>query len=363
MHVFLDTNVFFNNWFLTDVRFKLLSHYLNNEEKSLLLSELVVNEVNNKREQEALVTINELNKNIKQLSFLNPSDGELPTCFQELTPYNIRDLLGANIYDVIDIPYDSIEQTTVVSRALKSTKPFTSGEKGYRDTLIWLSFLKYVKDNNIEGDIAFITANSSDFFKKKGAVAFHSSLQEDIESHGISNRIIPFNSLHNFLESSVNKIENSINKQEFLDDNEHYLIDKTIEFVEGLADSDLSKFLDTPNFHTKLPHIKEIQAEIFEGLEDPEIYSVHELPSNKVYVDSLFEMRGLTFNIVIDINDYRRNADFIEQLYGLYNIDLDTDKSIAVLGFSGRVKIKAAVEYHLKENDITDVSIEEIYYA
>jgi len=30
-----------------------------------------------------------------------------------------------------------------------------------------LSFLKYLKDNSITGDVAFITDNKSDFLKKK----------------------------------------------------------------------------------------------------------------------------------------------------------------------------------------------------
>jgi len=222
--------------------------------------------------------------------------------------------------------------------------------------------LKHIKDNKIEGEIAFITANSSDFFSKN-EVKFHPTLKEDIKNQGIKNKIVPYNSLYSFLEKSVNKIENSINKQEFLDDNDSYLMDKTVKFVEGLSGTNLAKFLDTPNFHTKLPNIKEIQAEIFEGIEDPEIHSVHELSKDIVYVDSLFEMRGLTFNILIDINDYRTNKDFIDNLYGLYDIELDTENDIATLGFCGKVSIKAAVEYNLKTNNISDLSIEEIYFA
>jgi galactose mutarotase-like enzyme len=55
----------------------------------------------------------------------------------------------------------------VVKRAIKLVKPFTGQEKGYRDTLIWLSFLSYLKDNDIEGDVAFITNNKHDFFEVK----------------------------------------------------------------------------------------------------------------------------------------------------------------------------------------------------
>ena len=52
MKVFLDTNAFYNNWFVDNANFKLLFHYLNNEEFDLLLSNLVAQEVNNIRERE-----------------------------------------------------------------------------------------------------------------------------------------------------------------------------------------------------------------------------------------------------------------------------------------------------------------------
>ena len=49
MKVFLDTNVFHNDWFMNNANFKSLFHFLNNEVHELILSKLVVQEVENNR--------------------------------------------------------------------------------------------------------------------------------------------------------------------------------------------------------------------------------------------------------------------------------------------------------------------------
>ena len=363
MSVFLDTNIFFNNWYVTNLNFKLLFHYLANEGHTLLLSEVVVKEVNNKREQQATELISELLSKLKKLNYLNEKPLKLPKEINEIQPYDIRDILGCKAEHIDDISFNNIEHEEVVERALKSVKPFTSGEKGYRDTLIWLSFLRYLKENSVKGDVAFITANATDFFVNNNKeLQFHSSLQNDIDSFELECKIIPFNSLHSFLSTSVDKIENSINKNSFLDDNESFLMEETVSFIESLEGSRLSDFLDTPNFHTKLPYVKEVQAAIFDGIEDPEVYSVSNLSGDLAYVDAFFEMRELTFNLVIDINEYRANADYIEQLYGLYNIELNKEQETVTLGFHGKISVTAAIGYNLKTSEVTEIDFNEAYY-
>lgn len=365
MHVFLDTNVFFNNWHLTNLNFKLLFHFLANESCNLLLSEVVVKEVNNKRDQQAIELLNELKTIAKKLNYLNSNTTQLPKNFTEIQPYDFRDVIGCMVEDIEDIPFDSIKHSEVVDRALQTIKPFATGEKGYRDTLIWLSFLEFLKVNsyNSNDKIAFVTENSNDFFQTKNKVtSFHPSLQDDIDKLNLKCEIVPFNSLHNFLTTTVDKLENSINKNEFLDENESLLIDETTLHIEGLEGEGLSNLLDVSNFHTKLPHIKAVQAEIFEGIECTDVYSVSELPDGLAYVDTFFEMSGLTFNIVIDINDYKANADYIENIPCLFNVELNTEKNLAVLGFYGKLSVESAVEYHLKTGKISKVTFNEVYF-
>ena len=364
MHVFLDTNVFFNNWYLTNLNFKLLFHYLANENSSLLLSDVVVKEVNNKRNQQAFELSSELKTKTKKLNFLNPTHAQLPKELTEIQHYDFRDVIGCRVEDIEEIPFENIKHNDVIDRALKSIKPFTASEKGYRDTLIWLSFLEYLKSNSYgpNDKIAFITENNTDFFQNKNkTILFHPSLQNDINELDLKCEIVPFNSLHNFLKSTVDKTENSINKREFLDENELFLRDETISYIEGLEAKELSGFLDVSNFHVKLPHIKAVQAEIFEGIEDPEVYSVSKLTNELYYVDTFFEMRGVAFNIVIDINDYKSNADYIENIPHLYNIELNDEKNIAILGFHGKISAISAVEYHPKTSVISKVTFNEVY--
>ncbi|MEW7849251.1 PIN domain-containing protein [Massilia aurea] len=52
MNIFLDTNVFYNDWFLNNANFRYLFHYLSNEDGNLLVSKLVCQEAENIRLRE-----------------------------------------------------------------------------------------------------------------------------------------------------------------------------------------------------------------------------------------------------------------------------------------------------------------------
>jgi predicted nucleic acid-binding protein len=67
VRVFLDTNVFYRNWFAGNANFKLLFYYLNNLEYELLLSDLVIQEANNIRQREVREVNYELAKILKKV--------------------------------------------------------------------------------------------------------------------------------------------------------------------------------------------------------------------------------------------------------------------------------------------------------
>ena len=83
--------------------------------------------------------------------------------------YDFKELVKKFIdYSNITIlDYSDVEQEEVVEKALYLKKPFQEEEKGYRDTMIWLSLLAFVKTNNIEEEVIFISSNKNDFFEKK----------------------------------------------------------------------------------------------------------------------------------------------------------------------------------------------------
>ena len=157
MHVFLDTNVFQNNWYLGAATFKFLARYLNNEGHSLLISRLVCEETQNLRRRALDSTYQQMEKVGKEFARLTGSE---PYAFPDRTglpTYDLASLLGADIDKVVLVEYDAIPQSVVASRAMSLRRPFREHDKGYRDTLIWLSLLEHLSKRDDEQDVAFIT--------------------------------------------------------------------------------------------------------------------------------------------------------------------------------------------------------------
>jgi len=360
MKVFLDTNVFCKNWFADNANFKLLFYFLNNEKCGFLLSDLVVQETNNIRERELKEIQSELERLVKKGNKLNSKNLKFSIDNLGLDSYDLNKILKYKVDWLENISYDGIPQNRVVERAIKLVKPFTGQEKGYRDTLIWLSFLSYLKEKNVQGDVAFITNNKKDFFENKGkTLSFNSDLIKDIENHEIKATIKPYLNIYDFVNENVDKISNSFDRYEILDEQESFLICETENYLNNMNNDDISYLLETKVFSDKLTPIIDIESDIFEGLEDPEVKSVKRLPKESVYISSYFEMRRVSLVITIDEIEFKQHVDEIEGIKALYNIEVDND--YAKLSFILRACIDASFEYQTKNELANNLSVEYIF--
>lgn len=359
MNVFIDTNAFFNNWFVGNVNFKLLFHYLNNEQLDLLMSELVVQEVNNLRNKEVDESRVEVKRLLNRLKKVNK--GSIGVSVDDITisDYDIKSILDAKVHYVETISYDDIPHKEVVRRALGLVKPFTDGEKGYRDTLIWLSFLEYLKDNQITGDIAFITDNKNDFFEKKGSqLAFNADLQRDIQELQIQATIKPYLNVFDFVKENVDKISHAVDKYEILDDQEYFLIEETESYLNAMNNAALSDLLGSRVFSDRLTEVIDIESDIFEGLEDPEVNHVSELPATSVYINCEYEMRRVDLVVTLDLIEFKQHVEEIEVIKSLYNVEIDGD--YVKLSFVFRLYIDASFEYDTSMEKCSNLSIEQV---
>jgi hypothetical protein len=59
---------------------------------------------------------------------------------------------------IADLP--KVDISTLVKRSINRTKPFSNGDKGLRDTLIWLNTIEIVKEYH---RVSFVSANTSDY--------------------------------------------------------------------------------------------------------------------------------------------------------------------------------------------------------
>ncbi|HHF3108932.1 TPA: PIN domain-containing protein [Vibrio alginolyticus] len=356
MNVFLDTNAFYNNWFVDNANFNLLFNYLNNERLSLILSELVVQEVNNiqgRESREAILDIEVAKKKLYKLnryeSFARNDDIDIPH-------YDIFSILGDKVDFLKKIDYEKIPHSEVVNRALNIKKPFTEGEKGYRDTLIWLSFIKFLKITNVKGDVAFITNNKSDFFEGKGEkLSLHPDLVRDVENIGLEATIHPYRNIYDFLNHNVDRVEHSFERQLLLDGHENFLISGTIDYLEGLDNAGLSDLFDNNIFSDKLTTVINISSNVYEGLEDDFIHYVSKLDNDSVYVSFNYEMKGVDLIISINSVEFKQYASEIESLPHLYNIEHDGE--IVKLSFNFQVDFDAALEYQTKSKECSNLTI------
>ncbi|GAC11997.1 PIN domain-containing protein [Paraglaciecola chathamensis] len=359
MKVFLDTNALYNNWFVDNANFKLLFHYLNNEEFDLLLSNLVAQEVNNIRERELVETTTEIDRLINRVNKLNKRDVDFSIESLGIARYDVQSILKNKVNCIENISYDEVPHRQVVERALKLVKPFTGEEKGYRDTLIWLSFLRYLKAHNVEGEIAFITNNKHDFFEKKNKLlSFNDDLQKDIDETGITATVKPYLNIFDFIKENVDKIEHAFNREEILDDLEDFLIEETESYLKNMKNNDISDLLGTQVFSDKLTDVIEIVPDIFEGVEDHEVHYVSRLPEKSVYISCFYEMRRVDLVVTIDLIEFKQHVDEIESIKSIYNIEIDGD--VVKLSFIFRLYIDASLEYDTESELGSSLTIEQI---
>ncbi|PKB88167.1 hypothetical protein A8A01_23195 [Ewingella americana] len=276
MKIFVDTNVFYNNWYLKKADFKFLFNFIGNNQEHLLLSQLVIEEVDNKFQQQFNAIKNELTENFRKFSSLLPYDINYP--LPDESDYSFKAQIDGKVEDAIVFNYDKISQTEVVARAMKQKKPFSKSEKGYRDTLIWLSLLEYIKTIPDSEEIIIISENSSDFFFiENSEIKLHKDLIFDLKKQNIQNKIIPYKSLNEFVKDNI-KIElHELNTPKIINAISHQIEHLAEEYLYSLTSDDLSEAYELDDKLSIISSLKVIDVDIFEGEEDLEITAYSKL--------------------------------------------------------------------------------------
>lgn len=358
MKVFLDTNVFYNDWFMKNANFKYLFHFLNNEGHDLILSQLVIEETENIRNRQLAESLAEIKRNIKKVQKLNPTQLSFDQEGIGIENYELSPLLHERIEYIKELNYDEILQSEVVKRALQNKKPFLEGEKGYRDTLIWLSFLNYLVKNDIDEEVVFITENKSDFFKiKDKVVKFHQDLENDISEKKIKAKITPFTSLFEFVNSTINKDDHAIDHYHTEEIFEEYIEHCGSDFLEGMTNIDLSEYFDNSIFETKVKDILEIRADVLEGLEDPEVMSTHRLEGHDVYVSYRYNLRRVFLDIDIPEIDYTLNKDELMKIF----YDIEVSANVATLSCCVRPYFDVSFIFNTKDESLKNYEVSELW--
>ena len=203
MLLVLDSNIVFRDWRLEGADSTAILDAAMKLGYEVVLPEVVVDEVINKRANEAADATQRMKSEAYKLKSLG--------VVLEPTIPPAEELLKANetyiaLLDQVfpanrRLPYPTASHASIAERARARIRPFEKGDKGYRDTLIWLSLLEVLRQGN--EPVVFVT-NDNGFYESSTGNALHPHLVQDLQNLGIPpERVIPWRSLDEFRSNYV----------------------------------------------------------------------------------------------------------------------------------------------------------------
>jgi PIN domain len=357
MHIFLDSNIFFDNWDVNNPNFRYLFNFINNEYHTLVLSKLVIEETENNRRKKVENTKSIFKRFVKESKKLSEDVAGLELKDFKYKDYSLVDVIKQNTGNFVVFDYEQLSHEEIVQRTLSDKKPFLPGEKGYRDTLIWLSFLDYLKSNKVSKDTIFISNNKGDFFKKKSeATSFHQDLLEDISSFDIKSKIIPFTSLYSFVNSQFDKEYHEIDHDLLIEDVEEFVEMYGIENLEESDSLQVAYRSSDGLYQTTIHEIISVGAEIIEGLEDPDIMHISKISKNEVRVGYSYNLRRVALDVHVSESNYLLNKEEFDEIF----FEISIENEVAIMSVVARPYFFSSFIYHISDQSLNEFYVDEV---
>lgn len=355
MYIVLDTNIFFNNWHLRNAEFTRFIKHVNGVAATVLISQVVIEEVNSKYSQQYLDLQNDLSNLISRSKRMVPDRAfDWPALTSE-EPYDLLRILQSLFHSVEYVSYEKVGHNRLVSKAIREERPFQKSEKGYRDALFWFSILDFLDENRSDRHVAFITENKSDFFSsnKPENPELHEHLKTDWQEKKFENRLFLYSKLSHFNEGQLSPSDQTIDMEVFRDEYieliEEGLSGFVREYLEGPGTVELLRNLCLTNVIVEHSHWK-----ILEGFEDTDLMQVVPLSNSLFYVFCRFNLRAVYISLTVarDIyNAHKRDLDLTFQ-------QVTANGEFVELEIGLRCYLTATALINTKTSDISEIAFE-----
>ena len=264
----------------------------------------------------------------------------------------IADFLGASLTDVRSLVDQAPSEREArllghYREGLKANVPYKKAR-----------YLKKSTARNLK--LAFINANSNDFFDKAASgLSLHPHLMDDLTAHGVRVEIVPYTSLKDFITSEVDPVLHSVRHEQFEeehgDEMEELASAAAERYLQDMAILEMQSFIEAsglPRHLTRL--IRSFSVEDREGVEDPCINSLSALNDGSLYIGYGFNLLTVFYTVVVDLDDYLANREDFEE----YFLNVDLSERSVTLDFFRRCDFEAGLVYRPGLNEFTSVSID-----
>jgi predicted nucleic acid-binding protein len=226
MEIFLDSNIFYSDPFMSSLYNKLLLELSEADGVNLYVSDVVLKESINNFEKKIKEHLEKINKEKEKMERLVNNEIEISVDVKHDSTYYVNalksfydDLIEKGVIQIVG--YDNDILPELVERSIKRIKPFSDNKMEFRDAIIWLSYVAFAEENGFE-KCHFITRNKNDFANKDGVL--HEDLRNDSES------FILYNSARELIEQNneeINTIKRSVELEKWVE--EENLINRSDE--------------------------------------------------------------------------------------------------------------------------------------
>jgi hypothetical protein len=181
LHVFLDTNILYNDPFFKFQNGCLLD-YTGQGKIKLFISSVVLSELMILQKARLKKNIDELKKSYGRLTKISNIELDLDEITRDNLLRNLdefyKKLSSEGKINIIN-PSESIF-TEILNQCVNKMPPFFENKNEFKDSVIWYNYVDYIKEHKIK-NCCLITENTSDFCDKTGHL--HPKLKDilDIE--------------------------------------------------------------------------------------------------------------------------------------------------------------------------------------
>lgn len=197
MNIIIDTNILRADFLFQSEPYKLFSEFINRSKSSLVLSKVVFDEACYLYQKEIETKKKNFRKALSDiLYFGNDKSGcsithsiekinsDYESCLDDIFLYN---------WEILD--YDKIDISELVRRAIQRVRPFSNNGEGFRDAMIWLSVINFLKRG--KNDKTVFISNDKKAFVNGDNQELHPTLKSDLAINNLE--LLFCNSIEEFV--------------------------------------------------------------------------------------------------------------------------------------------------------------------
>jgi len=357
--IFLDSSVIYNNFHLDTPNFESIKTL-----GTIVLCKVVIEEIIAKHHERLSENLNKINSEIQFYNVLSETkikSFDISVINDESKKY--RDFIEIFIIEngmTVAESYSNVSHEEIVKRAIARKKPFDATDrKGYRDFLIWKTFLEVVRTYSTD-DFHFITYNKNDLSNSIDEKQLHPDLVEDIRVARLDGKHIRYwSSIQEFVDVIVKPklavIEEKDKLKEELLNNQDNFVSPIEELVTKYL---LSECLD--GYSDLLLWGSKVKVAESYGIEFEEITEISLLSENEFFIETQLLSDCIIHSYIAksELKSFSK-----KELRNINIVNLSFDKSTAVLEDLVPLRIEVTVVFQKDIGKIKSFEIKDISYS